>query len=167
MSTHERLEAPRRDVSTAEITRNINRCIEVCIDSEKDYALAAADIRNTDLKNLFLRRERERAGFVIALQRIVRELGTFPENEGSTLGIAHRGWSAVVRAIRTRHERTILQQCVETEDLAIGAYDSVLDRARFDGRMRAVRGTLERQRALMHDAMRDLQLRIARSDAAH
>jgi uncharacterized protein (TIGR02284 family) len=144
------------------VVRAINRCIEACIDSEKDYGLAAADVRNPELKALFLECERQRAGFVSTLQNAVRGLGAFPENEASTSGIAHRGFAAVARVLSGRNERMILVQAVDTEERALRAYREVLD-GTPDLVPSAITFVLEHQRAAMRDTQTQLRTCITRS----
>jgi uncharacterized protein (TIGR02284 family) len=150
----------RTDVP-ADAIQHINRLIEIGIDAEKDYGLAAADVRDEQLKRLFLRRERERAGFVTALQHVVHELGAFPENEGSAIGIAHRTWSALVRALTTRNDRTILEQCIESEMLALAVYDGAVRKDVFR-KNRGLELMLRRQRTIVHSALVDLRTRLER-----
>ena len=138
--------------------RQLNRLIEVCLDSEKDYGLAAADVREKELKHLFLQRERERASFVTALQRVVRDMGAFPENEGSAIGTAHRAWSAIVRSVRARDARTIVQQCIETDEAAMQTYENVLATNMFRGH--GIELMLRRQRNAIHDTLANLRQRI-------
>ena len=116
--------------STREIVRALNRCIETCTDGEKGYGTAAADVRDPELKALFLERARQRSEFVLALQDAVLKLGATPENEGTFRGPLHRGWMSYRRAIEGHDDHATMQGCAYGERAALRWYGSFTRRTR-------------------------------------
>jgi uncharacterized protein (TIGR02284 family) len=64
-------------MTASQIAETLNGLIEICIDGEKGFAEAAADVRDPELKSFLQARSQERAGFVAALQSEVVALGRF------------------------------------------------------------------------------------------
>lgn len=118
--------ASMTDAVTADMRKAIkalNACIEISTDGEKGYASAAADVRDRVLKALFMQYSRQRAEFVIALQDSIRELGGFPENEGTLRGALHRGFLDARRALEGGEDRLVVVECERGERAALAAYD--------------------------------------------
>lgn len=109
--------APTRDV-----VRALNTCIEVCTDGERGYAAAAADVRDPDLRELFLAKSKQRAEFVMALQAAIAKLGAYSENQGSLAGAVHRGWLNLRLTVEGRKEKVVVEEWVQGEDAALEAY---------------------------------------------
>jgi uncharacterized protein (TIGR02284 family) len=91
--------------ATAATALALNRCIEVSVDAEKGYALAAASVRDPVLRARLHEISRQRGEFVIALQDAVASLGVFAENEGSFRGALHRAATGVRLAVGGRSRR--------------------------------------------------------------
>jgi uncharacterized protein (TIGR02284 family) len=141
-----------------EIVFALNTCIEACTDGEKGYALAAADVRDPELKEICLERAVARAHFVAALQQAVEELGGFPENQGSAMGTAHRGWVSVRKLVEGRSDRMIAEECERAEHLGLNAYQVALRHAPLP---EGLLGMLERQYATILADLNDLHRRFA------
>lgn len=139
----------------------LNTCIEACTDGEKGYALAAADVRDPGLKKLFGEREQQRAAFVAALQDAVRGLGAFPENQGSAVGVAHRGWVSVRKVVEGRSDRMIAEECERGERLALKAYQHAIAHAPLHTLPGELCALLERQYAAIQTGLDDLNHRFA------
>jgi uncharacterized protein (TIGR02284 family) len=108
------------------IIRALNACIETCMDGEKGYAIAAAEVRSPTLKDMFVRRSTQRSEFMVALQRAVEGSGSVPENEGTARGILHRGWMTAVRIARGRSDALYLEECIRGERAAMHDYAAAL-----------------------------------------
>lgn len=119
--------APTRDV-----VRALNTCIEVCTDGERGYAAAAADVRDPDLRELFLAKSKQRAEFVMALQAAIAKLGSFSENQGTLAGAVHRGWLNVRLAVEGKKEKIVVEEWVQGEDAALTAYAKAFESLPLD-----------------------------------
>jgi len=111
------------DLHTA--TRVLNRCIEVCFDGQKFYAHAAANVRDTVLKEMFQRYSDQRASFLIALQGQLAKLGVTPENEGTFAGAARREMMEAWRAVEPSHrDARIVRECLFELEAALRVYSA-------------------------------------------
>lgn len=133
-------EKSRRAIITA-----LNRCIEINTDAEKGYALAAADVRDTTLKTLLLARVKERADFVLALQKAIEQLGGTPENEGSVKGAIHRGFMSFDRVVEGRSDQHVVEHCIRGETAALEGYEEALRRVFFHRLSPALKEMVESQ----------------------
>ena len=101
----------------------LNGCIEVCIDGEKNYAIAAANVRNHAFKEMLQHHSDQRASFVLQLQDELIKLGFMPENEGTVVGSVRRGAMAARRALERRHnDYAVLRECIREEEAALHRY---------------------------------------------
>jgi uncharacterized protein (TIGR02284 family) len=156
------------DTITPKVIRTLNACIEVCIDGEKGYAIAAANVRDEMLKSLFHKYASQREDFVRALQRAIEALGGFAENEGSTKGAVHRGLTGARIALEGRHDMVILGECERGELGAMAAYDRAFAKAPLDAMPVEVRDLLREQRASIEAAYEEISLEhIRRRSTQH
>ncbi len=120
--------AETQNVGPKEVIYLLNKCIEVCIDSEKGYAVAAADVRDRVFKAAFLDKAQARSEFVVELQRTIAQIGALPENHGTAAGTVHRGWMGFRQAMEGRSDRLILEECARGEQQALAAYQHAVAR---------------------------------------
>ncbi len=149
--THESVDARR-------VAALLNGCIEVCIDGQKTYAIAAANVRNPLFKQMLQRHSDQRADFVIRLQETLTKLGLAPENEGTVRGMARRRIMETRHALEPTHsDYTVLRQCIYDEVTALQRYSaavramgqldlSVDVRVLLDEQVASIRGALEETR---------------------
>lgn len=150
-----------------ELIYALNRCIEACIDGEKGYANAAADVRDETLKSVFHSYSNQRSEFVRTLQSTIEALGGFAENHGTARGTAHRGFTEARMALEGRPESVALAECERGESKALAVYDRFLASLPMDALPAPIRIMLVDQRAaikLAHDDVltRDLASRRAK-----
>lgn len=140
----------------------LNRCIEICIDAERAYAIAAATARDAALKTYLRAQCNERADFVQRLQRAVADLGAYPENEGTTKGALRRRFMDIERGLEPWHDdRRVIADALREERSARDAYERALPVARADEMPIDVRVMLREQRAAMERASDELAQRLA------
>lgn len=145
------------------IIRALNACIETCMDGEKGYAIAAAEVRDPALKDLCMRRSEQRSEFMQALQRAVGGLGGFPENEGTARGVLHRGWMTAARVARGRSDALFLEECIRGERAAMRDYEAALRRAHVE----ALPGDLARLLTEQYNALRESLAALIRLTSNH
>ncbi len=144
----------------APFIRALNACIETCVDGQKGYGSAAADVRDPALKALCEESAHQRGTFVVALQAAVRQLGGLPENEGTFRGPLHRSWMSLRRAVQVHDDTVVLEGCAEGEKAAIAAYEAA-DRAVLSPAPVEVRALIQAQYAAIQRAHADLRARLA------
>lgn len=153
-----------------ELIYALNRCIEACIDGEKGYANAAADVRDETLKSVFHSYSNQRSEFVRALQLTIEALGGFAENQGTARGTAHRGFTEARMALEGRPESVALAECERGESKALAIYDRFLTSLPMDTLPAPIRIMLIDQRAaikLAHDDVLTRDLASRRANVQH
>ena len=149
-------------IETKLVVTALNRCIEICIDAERAYAIAAATARDASLKTFLRAQCNERADFVQRLQRAVADLGAYPENEGTTKGALRRRFMDIERGLEPWHDdRRVITDALREERSARDAWESALPAARADEMPIDVRIMLREQRAAMERASDELGQRLA------
>jgi uncharacterized protein (TIGR02284 family) len=111
------------------IIRALNGCIETCMDGEKGFAIAAAEVRDPMLKDLLMRRSKQRAENMVALQGVVAKVGSVPENEGTVRGGLHRVWMTAARIAYGRSDALFVGECIRGEKAAMRDYEAALHHA--------------------------------------
>jgi uncharacterized protein (TIGR02284 family) len=128
----------------ADIVFALNECIETCTDAERGYAAASADVRDIELKRLLHDRSRQRTEFAIALQATIKAIGSFPENQGTLKGAAHRAWLEVRRALDGGGDRVVLEECLRGERASLETYQRAFKRAPLADMPEQARGSSKR-----------------------
>lgn len=142
----------------------LNRCIEAGLDAQKGYATAAADVRDEELKTTLQLRSDERAGFVVALQHAVREMGGWAENHGSLEGTLHRVWIETRIAVEGPSDASVLVECERGERRCLAAYDTLLAVAGYNGRLPySLRALIAKQHRTVRACLEDIGARLGRS----
>jgi uncharacterized protein (TIGR02284 family) len=112
--------------ATGKVIEMLNRLIQTCTDGEKGYAIAAADVREPNLKGLLFGYAKQRADFVAELQDAIAARGSLPENEGTARGTLHRGWVDVRLAVEGRTDAAVLEECLRGENAAKKSYEAAI-----------------------------------------
>ncbi len=160
-------EAALRHEEPSQIVAALNQCIEACVDGEKGYANASADVRDPVLKSLFFECARQRAGFVHALQDTIVSLGGLPENHGTVRGAVHRNWTSVRLGLEGRDDRIVLEECIRGEGAALGVYEEALAALhRVEMPAAAVRTLVVEQYAAIQRTKDEIRRRLERVRAS-
>lgn len=146
-----------------EVFFTLNELVETCVDGQKGYALASADMRDPRLKEYLADLSKQRGEFVIALQRVIRQMGALPENEGSFAGAVHRSWLEARHALGTPDDITILRECERGEKVARERYSRAILVLSKDDIARGIVETVEFQYARVVDAGEFLEAELKRS----
>lgn len=134
----------------------LNKLIETARDGEEGFRNAAENVRDAELKRLFMDHSRERSQFVSELQAVVRQLGGDPERSGSVAASLHRGWMTVKSAVTGGDDAAILGAAETGEDSAVKAYEEALAAAPPES-VRAVVEKQARRVREVHDRVRTLR----------
>lgn len=145
------------------IASHLNDLINVCKDGENGYRKAAEDVKDPELKSMFLRFSQQRSEFAGELQSAVADLGVKPETDGTARGAMHRGWIDVKSAVTGRDDKAIIDECETGEDVAKDTYERVLQEGNLSGTLRSMVMRQYEQVKAAHDNVRALQLQYDRS----
>ncbi|UVM40027.1 PA2169 family four-helix-bundle protein [Pseudomonas sp. B21-017] len=122
----------------------LNDLIETCKDGQEGFKTCAEDIKNPELKNLFIQRSADCGSAAAELQATVRSLGGDPETSTSVSGDLHRRWVDVKSMFTGKDEEAVLNEAERGEDHAKKAYKKALDKINEDNLV-SIRDTVERQ----------------------
>ena len=114
--------------STRDFVSVLNDLIEVCKDGERGFREAAEGVQNHELRTIFEKYSRQRAGFAAELQVEVSRIGGSPEKSGSAAGALHRGWINLKAAITGKNDHAILEEAERGEDVAVAGYRDALSK---------------------------------------
>ncbi|MEK1904500.1 MAG: PA2169 family four-helix-bundle protein [Pseudomonas sp.] len=106
----------------------LNDLIETSKDGEAGFRTCAADVKSSELKNLFNNRARECSAAAEELQAMVLGLGGTPEDTTSVGGDMHRRWVDLKALVTGKDEKAILNECERGEDVAKKHYSQALDK---------------------------------------
>ena len=139
--------------SDAEVISTLNNLIETCRDGQEGFRTAAEGVSSPELKELFHRYSRQRAGFAGELRDEVRRMGGEAADGGSVTGSFHRGWMGLKAALAGEDERAVLGECERGEESALAAYRAALGVDLPAG----VRVMVERQFAEVKEALQQIR----------
>jgi uncharacterized protein (TIGR02284 family) len=139
-----------------DIIDTLNDLIETSKDGEEGFRTCAEDIKNVELKTMFLAAARRCAEAAAELRVEVTRLGGKPETSGSLSGSAHRRWVDIKSAIMGKDDAAVLAECERGEDVAKSSYQKALEKDLPP----AIRAIVERQYQGVlqhHDRVRALE----------
>ncbi len=106
---------------------DLNNLVKINIDRTTGYELAAKDIEDPSLKNLFSGFVKESEDFAEQLGQIVKHYGETPSESGTTAGKLHQTWVDIKAKFVGHSSESILSSCQTGDQTAIEAYNAVLD----------------------------------------
>jgi uncharacterized protein (TIGR02284 family) len=112
-----------------DIISTLNDLIETSKDGEAGFRTCAEDIRDPQLKKLFLNRAQSCATAAAELQQLVRTYGGDPETSGGLGGALHRRWVDIKSTISGHSDEAVLAECERGEDVAVRSYRNALEKS--------------------------------------
>jgi uncharacterized protein (TIGR02284 family) len=112
-----------------DIISTLNELIETSKDGEAGFRTCAEDIRDPQLKKLFLNRAQSCATAATELQQLVRTYGGDPETSGGLGGALHRRWVDIKSTISGHSDEAVLAECERGEDVAVRSYRNALEKS--------------------------------------
>jgi len=108
------------------LKNDLQKIIEICKDGVKGYETAAENIRNDEMKTLFLRLSQQRKAFIEDLKNEALKLGIEPEESASVQGFFHRSWIATKAVFSNNSNEKVIEESMTGEKAALETYDEVL-----------------------------------------
>ena len=109
-----------------EILDQLSRLLTRNHDAEKGYQEAAENVKDNELKSLFLAQSRQRAEFALALDREIRTLGGEPDTGTSLAADLHRAWINIKSTFASDDDKATVQECHRGDQEALENYNTVL-----------------------------------------
>ncbi|MGK6318595.1 ferritin-like domain-containing protein [Sphingomonas sp. DT-204] len=105
----------------------LNGLTATALASMKGYEDAVEDVESTRLASLFADFARDRGRVVASLQAEVGALGGEPEESGSFLGAAHRGFIDLKQALTGKNDKAIIDEVERGEDHIKAKFEDALN----------------------------------------
>jgi uncharacterized protein (TIGR02284 family) len=138
-----------------DVAAQLNRLIETCIDTGRQFSYAAGDVIDASLRPFLVRVAQQRAELASELQEMVTRLGGAPATHGTIAGTLREGWMELKAAAAIREDHAILQELERCEDIVRDRFERVLRQSLppdvqtlVQRQAVAVRGTHDEIRAL-------------------
>lgn len=138
-----------------EAVKLLNHLLGTLRDGEKGYREAAEEVENPEYKAMFEEYSRQRAKLADEVEAEIRRLGGEPHDHSSVGAALHRAWINVRDAITGKDDYAVIAEVERGEDVAIGNYQEVLEKAA--GELRDFVERQYREVKAAHDRMRDLK----------
>ncbi|WP_237886948.1 PA2169 family four-helix-bundle protein [Pseudomonas sp. PGPR40] len=122
----------------------LNDLIETCKDGQEGFKTCAEDLKNPEIKTLFIQRSTDCAAAAAELQATVRSLGGDPETSTSVSGDMHRRWVDVKAMFTGKDDEAVLNEAERGEDHAVKAYKEALEKIN-ENNLVSIRDIVERQ----------------------
>ncbi|WP_334190068.1 ferritin-like domain-containing protein [Noviherbaspirillum sp.] len=111
-----------------EVISTLNDLIETCKDGEEGFRTCADDLKDTQIKSLFMNRAQGCAQAAGELQQLVRTYGGDPETSSGLGGALHRRWVDLKSLVTGKDDKSILNECERGEDVAVRSYRTALEK---------------------------------------
>jgi uncharacterized protein (TIGR02284 family) len=134
----------------------VNELIETSRDGEKGFMKSAEEVKEPQIKSLFLKKAQTCSTAARELEEKLKAHGGSVEEGGSVSGALHRGWVDVKAAVTGRDTAAILAETERGEDYAKKVYREALEQE-LPGDLRQL---IERQFqgvVANHDEVRNLR----------
>jgi uncharacterized protein (TIGR02284 family) len=144
----------------------LNDLIETCKDSEHGYRIAAENVKDPEVRTLFVNYELDRARFAGELQSEVARIGGEPAKSGFRPGTIHRGWIDLKSALAGNHDHAIFEEAERSEDAIAKNYREALSKLGKDlpAALRSIVEKQYRQIEQTHQKIRTLRDKSRRAE---
>lgn len=137
--------------------RTLNGLVATTIDSIDGYSESAKDAQGNRFAEMFNQRAGERRQVVSTLQAEVARLGGNPEDDGTALAAAHRGFLGLKSAVTGQDDAAIIAEVERGEDHIKAKFESALADEKLAPQTKtAIQEAYTSVRA-GHDQIRDLK----------
>ncbi|GAB3332383.1 PA2169 family four-helix-bundle protein [Larkinella ripae] len=135
--------------TTGEILNRLNTLLTRTRDGERGYQEAAENVKDTELKSLFLAQSRQRGEYATEIDREIRALGGDPETSTSLAADLHRAWINIKTTFTGNDDKAVVQECKRGDGQALDDYQEILQSTNL---MASTRELLLRQKERIESA---------------
>ncbi|MFC5411588.1 PA2169 family four-helix-bundle protein [Larkinella bovis] len=112
--------------TNGEILNRLNTLLTRTRDGEWGYQEAAENVKDTELKSLFLTQSRQRGEFAAEIDREIRMLGGDPETTTSLAADLHRAWINIKTTFTGNDDKAVVEECKRGDGQALDDYQEIL-----------------------------------------
>jgi len=129
--------------SNSQLIDRLNTLLTRTRDGERGYLEASENVKDPELKSLFLAQSRQRGEFATELDREVRALGGDPDTTTSLAADLHRAWINIKTTFAANDDKAVVEECRRGDSQAIDDYQDILQHTNL---MASTRELLLRQK---------------------
>jgi uncharacterized protein (TIGR02284 family) len=144
-------------IGTGNDISTLNSLIATTIDSINGYRESADAVDSQRLRDLFNTLCEDRQQVLPQLQAQVAKLGGNPEDDGTALAAAHRGFVDLKSAITGRDDKAVINEVERGEDHIKHKYESALQEQDLSSETREVINRAYESVRRGHDQVRDIK----------
>ena len=144
-------------MENSRVVEVLNDLIETSKDGQYGFSTCASRVGSASLKQVFEQRAQDCASAAAELQRLVVQYGGKPEDSGTVLGAAHRGWVSVVDAVTGSDDQAVLNECERGEDRALARYRAALKEEGLPADVQALISRQQQGAQRNHDQVKALR----------
>ena len=144
-------------IGTGNDVSTLNSLIATTIDSIDGYRESADAVDSQSFRDLFNTLAQDRQQVLPQLQAQVAKLGGNPEDDGTALAAAHRGFVNLKAAITGRDDKAVIAEVERGEDHIKDKYESALREENLSTETRQVINTAYESVRRGHDKVRDVK----------
>lgn len=112
--------------TNSEILDRLNTLLTRTRDGERGYQEAAENVKDTELKSLFLAQSRQRGEYATEIDREIRTLGGDPDTSTSLLADLHRAWINIKTSFTGNDDKAVVEECKRGDGQALEDYQEIL-----------------------------------------
>ncbi|GAB3892882.1 hypothetical protein GCM10028803_06310 [Larkinella knui] len=112
--------------TNSEILDRLNTLLTRTRDGERGYQEAAENVKDAELKSLFLAQSRQRGEYALEIDREIRTLGGDPENSTSLAADLHRAWINIKTSFTGNDDKAVVEECKRGDGQALDDYQEIL-----------------------------------------
>lgn len=135
----------------------LNSLIATTIDSVNGYQESADAVENPQFREMFQELARDRQQVMPQLQAEVARLGGNPEDDGTALAAAHRGWVDLKSAITGRDDKAVINEVERGEDHIKSKFENAINDGDLSTETRSAITQAYESVKRGHDRVRDLK----------
>ena len=111
---------------SSDMLDKLNTLLTRTRDGERGYQEASDNVKDAELKSLFLAQSRQRGEFAMELDREIRTLGGDPETSTSLLADLHRAWINIKTTFTGDDDKATVEECQRGDGEALSDYQDIL-----------------------------------------
>lgn len=135
---------------TEKVSKKLNELLEKNYDAEAGYVAAKDNVKNSNLKNFFKDRAKDRYDFGHEIKEEIRSFGEEPDKGTSIKGDAHRVWMNLKSTFSSDSDEAVLEEAIRGEKKALEDYNEILKETDLPASTKAI---LEKQRKGVQEAL--------------
>jgi uncharacterized protein (TIGR02284 family) len=112
--------------TNSEILDRLNTLLTRTRDGERGYQEAAENVKDAELKSLFMAQSRQRGEYATEIDREVRALGGDPETTTSLAADLHRAWINIKTSFTGNDDKAVVEECKRGDGQALEDYQEIL-----------------------------------------